>query len=108
MKKWIAVSPELSCNDQWGVAINDAGYKRGIGIAYIVHEVGQDHEDDQGERIARLIAAAPEMLKALKQIKKWLLMGDQVISNKNGIYLSAFVKAHNLAIEAIAKAEVKP
>ena len=51
---------------------------------------------------ARLIAAAPAMLEALRDIRSWLLDSGQLIDD--GISHPAFVKANNSANAAIALA----
>jgi hypothetical protein len=61
---------------------------------------------EEAEANARLIAAAPEMLAALKSINEWLLFGE-ILSNPNDVYLKQFITANNLAVAAIAKAEGK-
>lgn len=55
---------------------------------------------------ARLIAAAPDLLEAVKAIREWLLFNGPV--QDDGITHPAFVKANNLANVAIAKAEGTP
>jgi hypothetical protein len=50
-------------------------------------------------RRARLVAAAPAMLEALKDIRSWLLDSGQLIDD--GISHPAFVKANNAANAAI-------
>lgn len=55
---------------------------------------------------APLIAAAPELLEALKAINEWLLdIGEPI--DRPELWNPLFLKAHDLAAAAIAKA-VKP
>lgn len=48
--------------------------------------------------------AAPDMYVALISIRHWLLF-TETLADPSKLYLEAFVKANNLANEAIAKAE---
>lgn len=58
---------------------------------------------ERKEANAHLIAAAPDMYKALKQIQKWLLDGGAI---KPGQLLNEqFVKANNLTVKALSKAD---
>jgi len=57
----------------------------------------------EAEANARLIAAAPDMLKALKAIQEWLLSDCPVKPER--FWNEKFVKANNLTAEAIAKVE---
>ena len=54
---------------------------------------------------ARLIAAAPELYEALKQIQRWLLEGTEIEGGKAKLFNTQFVKANNLTVRAIAKVE---
>ncbi len=53
-----------------------------------------------------LIAAAPEMYEALKSINEWLLDCGEPIERRD-LWNTEFLKAHDLAAAAIAKAEGK-
>jgi len=55
---------------------------------------------------ANLIAAAPDMYETLKTIQKWLLDDEQIIEGSQ-LYNQMFVKANNLTIKALSKAEGK-
>ena len=59
-------------------------------------------DSDEAVANARLIAAAPAMLEALRDIRSWLLDSGQLIDD--GISHPAFVKANNAANAAIALA----
>ena len=65
----------------------------------------QKHVDEHSGN-CRLIAAAPELLEALKSIRKWLL-DTKPIEDDGQFWHPAFVKANNAAHAAIAKAEGK-
>jgi len=52
---------------------------------------------------AHLIAAAPDMYEALKQIQKWLLVDGEL--DRKDLYNQQFIKANDLTAKAIAKAE---
>ncbi|KKK45374.1 hypothetical protein LCGC14_3165650 [marine sediment metagenome] len=61
-----------------------------------------------GECIAKnnnLIAAAPDLYKALKQIQKWLLFDGEV--SEDELLNEQFIKANNLTVKALSAAEEK-
>lgn len=56
------------------------------------------------EANAHLIAAAPDMRDALKQIQKWLLENTEITDGEAQLFNDQFVKANNLTVKALAKA----
>jgi hypothetical protein len=87
-----------------------AGGVGGLFVARIYAVPQEDNPSGYGDEQfanARLIAAAPDMLQALKAIRKWLMDGDTPaeLLKPGEFWNDAFVKANNAAIAAIAKAE---
>lgn len=60
---------------------------------------------DERLAITHLLAAAPDMLAALKAIREWLLDSNVIKQSEAKFCNEDFIRANNLAHEAIAKAE---
>ena len=51
--------------------------------------------------------AFDDMYKALKKIQEWLMFDEELAGKDVGFYNEQFIKANNLTIKALAKAEGK-
>lgn len=85
-EKWFAVQPER-CQGWWIVSTHPDGASG--------HDIDSSGDGGFTEERARLIAAAPEMLKALKHAHDALLLLDIPNSNAFKLVEAAIAKAEN-------------
>lgn len=98
---WIVSEKLILSENHRGWAVGPAGSRK---VAE-VFPLGSD-PTAEAKANARLISSAPELLKALKAIDECLLDSKNPIDRPD-LWNPKFLKAHDLAATAIAKAEGK-
>jgi hypothetical protein len=76
-------------------------------IASIPMNVGLEHTMVEAQANAQLISASPNMYEALKKIQEWLMFDKEITGKDVELYNAQFIKANNLTIKVLAKAEGK-